>query len=181
MDNVVLIGMPGAGKSTVGVILAKRLGYEFVDSDLLIIREAGKTLPDILADVGVEGFLEIEGRGGERIRCKKTVIATGGSMVYCADAMENLREGGVVVWLDTEPDELALRISKSADRGIAAEPGATVADIFAQRRPLYEKYADIHIECAKGTDRVVSQIRAALEKRRANGITPARSAGFIEK
>lgn len=154
--------MPGTGKSTTGVILAKRLGYGFIDTDLLIIEEAGKTLPEILAEGGVAAFLALEGRVGERIRCRKCVIATGGSMVLSAEAMKNLRGGGIVVWLDTATDELLRRISGSADRGIAAEPGTTIAEIDALRRPLYEKYADIHIRCRSGTDNVVAQIREAI-------------------
>ncbi|NCB51626.1 MAG: shikimate kinase [Clostridia bacterium] len=162
MNNIVLIGMPGAGKSTVGVILAKRLGYSFIDTDLLIIKKMGKTLPEILSEVDVASFLEIEGQIGESVRCEKCVIATGGSMVFSGAAMNNLREGSVVIWLDTKVDELERRVSAAADRGIAAQPGTTIADIDAVRRPLYEKYADIHINCRDGTDNVVSQIREAL-------------------
>jgi len=161
--------MPGTGKSTVGVILAKRLGYDFIDSDLLIIKRAGKTLPEILAESGVNGFLEIENIIGKSLRCEKSVVATGGSMVLCKDAMANLSDGNLVIWLDTEPRELERRISVGADRGIAAEPGETIADIYTVRRPLYEKYSDIHIECKGGTDDVVSQIRDALERRKMRG------------
>jgi shikimate kinase len=164
MNNIILIGMPGAGKSTVGVILAKRLGYDFIDTDLLIIKEAGKTLPELLADGDVEAFVAMEGRIGQNLRCSGSVIATGGSMVYSADAMTNLSDHGVVVWLDTDTDELERRISRAADRGIAAKAGTTIADIYAVRKPLYEKFADIHIFCEDGTDNVVAQIRDALQQ-----------------
>ena len=160
--NIVLIGMPGTGKSTAGVILAKQLGYEFVDTDLLLIKRAGKTLPEIMAECGVDGFLKLEGQVGESIRCEKSVIATGGSMVFSESAMKNLCKNNVVVWLDTELSVLEERLGSSAGRGIAAAPGTTVAEIFHVRKPLYEKYADIHIHCTGNTDHVVFQIMEAV-------------------
>lgn len=162
MRNIILIGMPGTGKSTVGVILAKRLGYDFIDVDLLIIKKTGKTLPEIIADVGVDGFLAIENKVGEWIRCTRCVIATGGSMVLNESAMQHLAAENTVIWLDTDVAELEQRIENGADRGIAMAPGTTVAQVYADRKGLYEKYADIHIKCENGTDRVVSQIRDAL-------------------
>jgi len=157
--------MPGAGKSTVGVILAKRLGYDFIDTDLLLIKKAGRALPEILKSAGVDGFLELESAVGQSIKCDRTVIATGGSMVLLEAAMENLRNSGVVIWLDTELEDLERRISDKADRGIAARPGESLADIFKMRRPYYEKYSDIRIPCVAGTDNVVAMIRQALNYR----------------
>ncbi|HMM05050.1 MAG TPA: shikimate kinase [Clostridiales bacterium] len=162
MRNIILIGMPGTGKSTVGVILAKRLGYDFIDVDLLIIKKTGKTLPEIIADVGVGGFLAIENQVGKGIHCTRCVVATGGSMVLNESAMEHLSAENTVIWLDTDVAELEQRIENGADRGIAMTPGTTVAQVYADRKGLYEKYADIHIKCENGTDRVVSQIRDAL-------------------
>jgi shikimate kinase len=162
LKNIVLIGMPGTGKSTVGVILAKHLGYGFVDTDLSLIKKAGKTLPLIMADAGIDGFFMLEGQVGEELHCKKAVIATGGSMVLCDRAMKNLRGQSTVVWLDTELAVLEERIKRSADRGIAATPDATVAGIYAVRKPLYDKYADIHIHCAGNTDQVAFQVMEAL-------------------
>ena len=160
--NIILIGMPGTGKSTVGVILAKRLGYDFLDSDLLLAREAGMTLPEILNSMGVDGFLELEGRVGAGIKCSGTVIATGGSMVLSPEAMANLAANGVIVWLETRLYELERRINRNPDRGIAAGPNTSVEDIYAVRRPLYEKYADVRIKCRKGVDPVVAQVLDAL-------------------
>ena len=160
--SIVLIGMPGTGKSTAGVILAKQLGYEYLDTDLLLIKRAGKTLPEIMAESGVDGFLELEGQVGESIHCEKCVIATGGSMVFSENAMKNLCNKNVVIWLDTDLSVLQERINGSADRGIAAAPGATVAGIYDVRKPLYEKYADIHILCTGNTDHVVAQIKEAV-------------------
>ena len=162
-QNIILIGMPGTGKSTVGIVLAKRLGYDFLDSDLLLAREAGMTLPEILKTIGVDGFLELEGRVGADIKCSGTVIATGGSMVLSPEAMANLASNGVVIWLETRIYELERRISRNPDRGIAAGPDTSVADIYAARRPLYEKYADMRIKCRRGVDSVVSQILDALK------------------
>ncbi len=162
MRNIILIGMPGTGKSTVGVILAKRLGYDFIDVDLLIIKKTGKTLPEIIADVGVGGFLTIENQVGESIRCTRCVVATGGSMVLNESAMAHLAAENTVIWLDTDVAKLEQRIENGADRGIAMAPGTTIAQVYADRKGLYEKYADIHIKCENGTDRVVSQIRDAL-------------------
>lgn len=171
MKNIVLIGMPGTGKSTVGVILAKRLGYDFIDTDLLIIKRAGKTLPEILREAGIEGLLEIENLVGASLKCEKSVIATGGSMVLCKGAMENLKSRGLAVWLDTELSELERRIGADLiSRGIAANPGETVADIYRARRPYYKKYADIHIRCSGNTDKVVSQVISALTNSKAIGV-----------
>ncbi len=117
MPNIILIGMPGTGKSTVGVILAKRLGYDFIDVDLLIIKKTGKTLPEIIADDGVGGFLAIENQVGESIRCHRCVIATGGSMVLNDRAMEHLGAENTVIWLDTDVAELEQRIENGTDRG----------------------------------------------------------------
>jgi shikimate kinase len=154
--------MPGTGKSTVGVILAKRLGYDFIDADLQIIKETGKTLPEIITENGIDGFLKIEDQVGGNIRCNKCVIATGGSMVLNENAMKNLCDKNIVIWLDTDVAELERRIENGTDRGIAVTPGTTVAEILALRKPFYEKYADIHIKCENGTEHVVSQIREAL-------------------
>jgi len=162
MKNIVLIGMPGAGKSTVGVILAKRLGCGFIDTDLLIIEYMGKTLPEILAEDDIASFIEIEGRIGERLQCSNCVIATGGSMVFSEAAMNHLRKNSIVIWLDTEVGELERRINAAADRGIAASKDTSITDLYNLRRPLYEKYADIRILCMDGTDNVVSQIREAI-------------------
>lgn len=163
MKNIVLIGMPGTGKSTVGVILAKRLGCGFIDTDIQIAKEEGRTLPRILEEDGIEGFLKIEERIGLGLRCSGTVIATGGSMVFSKAAMERLCASGVVVWLETPLDELESRLEQTREeRGVAAPEGMTIRDIYQKRAPLYEKYADIRINCVQGTDNVVAAVRAAL-------------------
>ena len=167
MDNIVLIGMPGTGKSTVGVILAKRLGYDFLDQDLLICRREGKPLPEIIQEKGIDRFLEIEGEVGLGICCHRTVIATGGSAVFSARAMAHLKRNGIFVWLETPLPVLEQRLARGSrhDRGVAAPEDMTLADIYAQRAPLYETYADIRIACDCDTDGVVQKIRDALAGR----------------
>ena len=164
MENIVLIGMPGTGKSTVGAKLAKRLHYELIDTDRLIVQQTGKSLPQILSECGVNGFIDIEGAVGATLNCQHCVIATGGSMVLSESAMQNLCANSTVVWLDTDVTELDRRIRRSADRGIAAEAGTTVAQIDAIRRPLYSRYANIRIKTVGGIDRVVAMVMRALSK-----------------
>ena len=164
MKNVVLIGMPGTGKSTVGVVLAKYMGYDFLDTDILLARQQQSTLPKLIETQGLERFLELEGEAGLSVDCGDTVVATGGSMVFSAPAMEHLRRSGVVVWLETPLDVLEERLSHAAreDRGVAAPADMSVRDIYAQRAPLYTKYADVRILCGEGVDGVVADIRTAL-------------------
>ena len=150
-DNVILIGMPGSGKSTVGVLLAKMMGYDFLDSDLLIQSYAGKRLYEILRDEGNDYFADLENRVNAGIHAKKTVIATGGSVVYGAEAMEHLASIGRVVYLKVTPKELRRRIKNFATRGILIEDGMDLDGLYARRAPLYEKYADITVTCGRGS------------------------------
>lgn len=144
--NIVLIGMPGVGKSTIGVILAKELGYRFLDSDLLIQEQEGKLLREIIAERGVEGFLAVENRVNASIHVKKSVIATGGSVVYGQDAMEHLKERGIIVYLKCSYKVLEKRLGDLKGRGVVLKEGQTLWDIYEERRVLYEKYADIVVE-----------------------------------
>lgn len=144
-DNIVLIGMPGVGKSTVGVILAKVLGYQFLDADLLIQEQEGKLLKDIIEEVGTDGFIEVENRVNAGITCSKTIIATGGSVIYGTEAMEHLKEIGTVVYLEVPFSILEQRLSDIKGRGVVLKDGQTLYDLFMERTPLYEKYADIRI------------------------------------
>ena len=144
-SNIVLIGMPGVGKSTVGVILAKVLGYQFLDADLLIQEQEGKLLKDIIAEVGTEGFIQVEDRVNASICCTKTIIATGGSVIYGQEAMEHLKEIGTVVYLQVSFESLEKRLSDIKGRGVVLKDGQTLYDLFMERTPLYEKYADLRI------------------------------------
>ena len=158
--NIVLIGMPGSGKSTVGVILAKELGYNFVDTDILICERENTTLQDIIDTKGVKELLKIEGIVGEEYSAEKTVIATGGSMVFSKKAMENLKSNGVCVFLDVPLNEIKSRVRNLSTRGIAMEKGETLDDVYKQRMPKYREYADITIPVNKKSaiEDVVSKI-----------------------
>lgn len=145
-DNIVLIGMPGSGKSTVGVILAKVLGYSFIDSDLLIQKAEKKLLKEIIAREGQEGFLKIENRVNASIETEKSVIATGGSVVYCQEAMEHLKEIGTVIYLQLDYPILRRRLGNLIGRGVVLKEGQTLKDLYEERVPLYEKYAEYIID-----------------------------------
>lgn len=145
-DNIVLIGMPGVGKSTVGVILAKIMGYQFVDMDLVIQQVERKLLHQIIKEQGVEGFLAVEARENRRIRVHQAVIATGGSVVYEKDAMEHLRDIGTVVYLRVPFSTLDKRLKDIKGRGVVLRDGQDLRAIYEERTPMYEAYADIIVE-----------------------------------
>ena len=148
MKNIVLIGMPGAGKSTIGVILAKALLYAFTDTDLIIQSRYGMSLCQIIEEKGTDAFLQIENDVIASCEFFNCVIATGGSAVYGEEAMENLKENGTIVYLKLPVRELEKRLSNIHTRGVAMNKGETIADLYEKRRPLYEKYADVTIDCS---------------------------------
>ena len=152
MDNVTLIGMPGSGKSTVGVLLAKLLGYQFLDVDLLIQEREGALLQDILDSRGTAAFLDAEEEAVRTLNCRRTVIAPGGSAVCREGAALHLKGLGPVVYLQVPLEELTRRIRNLSTRGIAMEPGQTLADVLAYRDPLYRKYADLVVSCPSGQE-----------------------------
>ena len=165
MDNIILIGMPGSGKSTVGVLLAKMMGYGFVDTDLLIQHFEGKKLYEILRDKGNDYFSEIENKIISVVQARQTVIATGGSAVFGREAMEHLSSIGTVVYLKVSLRELRRRVKNFSTRGIMMKNGQTLDDIFTERSPLYEKYADITVNCTGGSlEKNAKKIIAALGK-----------------
>ena len=165
MDNVVLIGMPGSGKSTVGVLLAKALGYGFLDVDLVIQRQEGALLQDILDTRGVDAFLDAEEKAVCSVQCEEHVIAPGGSAVCREKAALHLKSLGPVVYLKVPLEELQQRIQNLSTRGIAMEPGQTLADVMAYRAPLYDKYADLVIDCGGGQT-LAQTARQVLERLR---------------
>ncbi len=145
--NLILAGMPGSGKSTIGVLIAKRLGLDFVDTDVLIQVQSGCTLQAILDSQGYLALRAVEERVLLGLECTGHVIATGGSAVYSDSAMQHLKRGGTVVFLDVPLEEVARRVHDADTRGIAAPPGATLQQLFERRRPLYLRYADEVIDC----------------------------------
>lgn len=147
MKNIVLIGMPAVGKSTIGVLLAKTLLLNFVDTDLEIQKKYSVSLSAIIEKYGVEKFVEIENSVISKCNFKNSVVATGGSAVYGKEAMENLKENAVVIYLKLPIEEIEKRISNIKTRGVAIKPGATLKDLFKEREVLYKKYADIKICC----------------------------------
>lgn len=157
MKNIILIGMPGAGKSTVGVVLAKRLGYNFVDSDLVIQERHGKLLHELISAHGIEGFWKIENDVNASLQCEKAVIATGGSAIYGTEAMEHLRSIGTVFYLQLPFEEIEERLGDLNARGVTLQPGQTLRDLYAERVPLYEKYAHRTIDCSGKTLRDIVQ------------------------
>jgi shikimate kinase len=161
-SNLVLIGMPGAGKSTVGVLLAKRLGHGFLDTDIVIQSREGRSLERIIREEGTEGFRALEARYIRDIDARRCVVATGGSVVYDDAAMDHLRAGGRVVFLDLSPAALRDRLGDMDARGVTRAPGQSLDDLFAEREPLYRRYADAVVRCdGLGPEPVV---RAVLEK-----------------
>jgi shikimate kinase len=144
--SIILIGMPSCGKSTLGVLLAKKLGYRFVDSDLLIQEREGRLLHEIIAEEGNDGFLAIENEVNSAIEEKNTIIATGGSVVYCEEAMEHLKTLGKVVYLKIPFDEMRRRLGDFSHRGVTMRHGNSLEDMFGERELLYEKYADLTVD-----------------------------------
>lgn len=160
MKNIVLIGMPAVGKSTIGVLLAKTLGFAFVDTDLVIQQNTGRLLQEIIDKDGLDAFCADE----ERAICSvsnesNTVIATGGSAVYSENAMKFLKEHGIVYYLSLPVEELAKRLKNITTRGIAKRPEDTLEDVFARRAELYQEYADVTIGCfGKSPEQTVAEI-----------------------
>ena len=163
MDNLVLIGMPSSGKSTAGVLLAKRIGFGFIDTDLIIQGEQGALLSQIIEREGAEGFLAIEERVNAGIAAMRCVIATGGSVCYLPRAMEHLKELGTVVYLELSEGEVARRVPDFVRRGVVMRGNIrTLKELYAERVPLYEKYADVTVRCDGQTiDETVAAIAAA--------------------
>lgn len=164
MKNIVLIGMPGVGKSTAGVVLAKVLGYQFIDADLLIQKEENRLLSEIIREEGTEGFIAIENRVNAGIKADKSVIATGGSVVYGREAMTHLKEIGTVIYLKLPYEMLQERLSNIQGRGVVLREGQTLADLYEERTRLYEFYADLVVdETGLDVEKTIEQIIEQLK------------------
>lgn len=164
-DNLILIGMPASGKSTVGVILAKVIGYDFIDSDLLIQRREGMRLADIIEKKGIDGFLAVENEVNASIEASRSVIATGGSAVYGEEAMRHFREIGAVIYLQVDYEIIQSRLRNIRRRGVVLREGQTLQELYEERCALYEKYADMIVREGNGeieavTARIIRTLRA---------------------
>lgn len=146
MENIVLIGMPGCGKSTLGVLLAKALGMAFVDTDVVLQAQHGKKLQQMIEESGIDAFLAREEECVASLACDHTVIATGGSVVYGKKAMFHLHEGGTVVYIRLPYEVISRRLSNLATRGVTLRPGQTLFDLYQERVPLYENEADLFFD-----------------------------------
>lgn len=155
--------MPASGKSTIGVILAKVIGYDFIDSDLLIQRKEGKRLSEIIEEKGIDGFLAVENEVNASIEASQCVIATGGSAVYGVEAMQHLREIGAVIYLQVDFDVIQKRLRNIRQRGVVLREGQTLRDLYDERTVLYEKYADLIVREGSGEiEEVVARIIRTL-------------------
>ena len=163
--NIVLIGMCGVGKSTVGVLLAKALGRYFLDTDVYIQVLEDKGLQEIIDEQGIEAFCKIERDHLICIDVKNAVVATGGSVVYSPGAMENLTQRGLVVHLDLDYETIEHRVTNLYNRGVVMEAGETLASLYEKRQPLYQKYAQVTIDCSgKSHEQIVEEIIASVEE-----------------
>lgn len=160
MRNIVLIGMPACGKSTIGVLLAKSLGFSFIDTDLIIQRQTGRLLQAIIDSEGLDAFCIAEERAIVSVNdTSGAIIATGGSAVYSRTAMLHLKEHGLIYYLSLPTSEVEKRLYNIKSRGIAMRRGDTIEEVFARRRALYEEYADITVEClGKSMEEIVTEI-----------------------
>jgi len=163
--NVVLIGMPGVGKSTVGVLLAKALSREFLDTDVCLQGCEKRRLKDIIDTDGLPAFLALEERHVLALDCRRHVIATGGSVVYGERAMQHLKHNGIVVHLDLPIDAIKTRVRNLATRGVVMAAGQSLESLYAERLPLYRRYADVTVDCRGLThEGVVEAVARALGK-----------------
>jgi len=148
-SNIILIGMPGAGKSTLGVLLARAMNYRFLDTDLLIQEREGRLLREIIAEEGLDGFLEIEGEVNAGINVERTVIAPGGSAIYSEKAMKHFAEIGTIVYLHVPVTELRKRLGDLKRRGVVLKEGQDLNSLYEERRVYYERYAQVTVDVTK--------------------------------
>ncbi len=165
MDNIILIGMPAVGKSTVGVVVAKRLGYKFIDTDLLIQEQEGKLLREIIAEKGTDGFLQVEDQVNAGVNTSHSVISPGGSVVYCENAMKHYQEIGTIVYLQASYQTISRRLRNAKKRGVVLRDGQTLKDLYDERVKLFEKYAQITV-CEDGLEieETIEKVLNALEQ-----------------
>ncbi len=162
MENIILIGMPGAGKSTLGVLLAKAMGKLFVDTDIIIQQKTKRLLQDIIDNDGTDEFLRLEEEILLSVNEENTVIATGGSAVYSEKAMKHFKKNGKIVYLHVDFNEIEKRVTNITTRGIVLKNGKSLADAYDERKPLYDKYANVVIDCTGST--IENSVKMLIEK-----------------
>ena len=165
MKNIILIGLPAVGKSTVGVVVAKRIGYEFIDTDLLIQKQEKRLLKEIIAEEGNERFLEIENQVNRDLQVESAVISPGGSVVYCEEAMRHFKEIGTVIYLHATYEDIYKRITNAKNRGVVLKEGQTLKDLYDERVKLFEKYADYTVsEEGLSLEETIDMVLELLDK-----------------
>ena len=165
-NNIVLIGMPASGKSTIGMKLAEALGYDFIDTDVLIQDREKARLEELIEDKGIEGFLDMESEACISLKASRTVIATGGSVIYREEAMRHLKEIGTVVYLKLSLEDLRSRLRDMKQRGVVVREGQTLADLYLERTRLYEQHAEITVEESEsGPEETVKAVLRAIGKK----------------
>lgn len=168
MNNIIFIGMPAVGKSTVGVVTAKLLGYDFLDTDLLIQKTKGMRLKEIIAQEGQDGFLKVENEINAQVKAERTVIAPGGSVVYCENAMNHFKEIGIVVYLKASYETINKRLGNAKERGVVLKDGQSLKDLYRERTVLFERYADVTV-CEDGLS-LDDTIKLVVEKLKDIGV-----------
>ncbi len=165
MKNIILIGMPAVGKSTVGVVVAKRIGFEFIDTDLLIQKQEKRLLKEIIAEEGNERFLEIENQVNRDLEAEHAVISPGGSVVYCEEAMKHFKEIGTVIYLHATYEDIYKRITNAKNRGVVLKEGQTLKDLYEERVMLFEEYADYTVsEEGLSLEETIDMVLELLDK-----------------
>ncbi|NCO53150.1 MAG: shikimate kinase [Deltaproteobacteria bacterium] len=163
-NNLILIGMPAAGKSTLGVLLAKRLALDFIDTDLLLQRRMGLRLHQMINLKGLHSFRAAEEQTLLTLDCQQAVIATGGSVIYSPAGMAHLAQLGRILYLEISLEQLARRLDDCGQRGVVMAPGQSLADLYAERTPLYRRYAEVMISCdGREMTQIIDEIVAQLD------------------
>lgn len=172
-NNIILIGMPTSGKSTIGVVLAKKIGFDFIDTDLLIQKEENRLLSEIIEEEGIEAFLSIENRVNKNIQGEQSVIAPGGSVVYCQEAMEHFKKIGTIIYLEVPYYEIEKRLANAKNRGVVLKENQSLKDLYEERVPLFKRYANMiineeNLEISETIEEIIERLNITEILRKSN-------------